>query len=190
MRDGRVFQLKVTLRDWRPPIWRRFCVPDDITLYRLHGILQVVMGWTDSHLHQFRVGNEYFGTPDPEFGIELRNEKKARLREVLRRPKDRMIYEYDFGDGWLHDVVLEKITSAAHGVRYPVVLAGKRACPPEDVGGVGGYYEFLRAISDPDHPDHGDMMEWWGRPFDPDAFDVQAINRAFHGGWGPARPDA
>jgi len=164
-------------------------VLSDIALSRLHTILQVVMGWTDSHLHQFLAGGTYYGTPDRELGIERQNERRVRLNEVLRRPKDRMVYEYDFGDGWEHDIVLERTMSPVPRGRYPIVVAGKRACPPDDVGGIGGYYDFLDAIKDPKHPDHHDMMEWCGGSFDPEAFDVQEINRLFHGGWGPAKPN-
>ena len=185
-----VYQLKVTLRDTRPPIWRRVQVSGDITLFRLHRILQVVMGWTDSHFHQFRVGETHYGTPNPEFEFEVKNEKRFRLTDVLRRPKARMVYEYDFGDGWEHDIVLEAAVPASPGERYPLVLAGKRRCPPEDVGGILGYYHFLRVMQDPKHAEHRDMREWCGGPFDPDTFDVQDGNRAFHGGWGPRRPDA
>ena len=185
-----VFQLKVTLRGSRPPIWRRVLVPGDITLLQLHGVLQVLMGWTDSHLHQFEAGGVFYGAPDPEFGVERKNERKVRLNEVLRHPKDRMAYEYDFGDSWEHDVVLEKVVPREPKVRYPVVTGGKRACPPEDVGGVWGYEEFVEAVRDPHHPEHADMLEWCGEEFDPERFDVGAANRAFHGGWAASKPDA
>lgn len=184
-----VYQLKVTLLGTRPPIWRRVQVAGDVTLYQLHGILQIVMGWTDGHLHQFRVGNTFYGTPHREFGFQVENEKKVRLGEVLRRPKARMVYEYDFGDGWEHGVVLETVVPAIPERRYPLALAGKRRCPPEDVGGVGGYYDFLEAIADPKHPEHRNMREWWGESFDPEAFDVQEVNAAFHGGWTLRRPN-
>jgi hypothetical protein len=176
--DSNVFRLKVTLRGSRPSIWRRLEVRADVTLFRLHQILQIVMGWTDSHLHQFRRGTTYYGQPDPEFGMDREDERRVRLSEVLRRAKDRMVYEYDFGDGWEHDVVLEASGSA--GAVYPQVrvLAGKGACPPEDVGGIGGYYGFLEAIRNPKHPEHRDMLEWGGR-FDPDAFEIDEINRYF-----------
>jgi hypothetical protein len=176
-----VYRIKVTLRDTRPPIWRRFDVQPEVTLRRLHHILQIVMGWHDGHLHQFRIGDTYYGEPDPEFGFPVINERKVRLHEVLRRPKARMVYEYDFGDGWDHDVALEAIVAPQPGVRYPLVLAGKRQCPPEDVGGVHGYYRFLDVLADPKHPDHADMREWCGGEFDPDAFSVQDINLALHG---------
>jgi len=188
MAEEMVYQLKVTLRGSRPPIWRRTQVPKNVTLDRLHQILQVIMGWTDSHLHQFRVGDTHYGTPDPEYGFEVKDEKKVRLDAVLHRPRARLVYEYDFGDGWEHDVVLEKTVSATPDRRYPLVLADKRRCPPEDVGGIGGYYHFLQAIADPKHPEHRDMSEWCGESFDPDAFDVQEVNAAFHGGWRRRRP--
>lgn len=133
-----IYQLKVTLRGSRPPIWRRILVLGDITLYQLHRIIQVVMAWTESHLHQFRRGNIDYGASDPEFGVKRQNERRVRPYEVLQKPKDRMGYEYDFGDGWEHDVLLEEICSPRRAARYPQVLAGKRACPPEDVGGIGG----------------------------------------------------
>jgi hypothetical protein len=157
-------------------------VYSDITLYALHEILQVVMGWTDSHLHQYRVRDSYYGKPDDGIGMRRQNEKKVRLNEVLRKPKDRMVYEYDFGDGWEHDVVLEKVDVPQAGKKYPFVLKGKRACPPEDVGGVWGYYHFFEVMGNPDHLEHEDMAEWC-EGFDPDEFDINEINCYFHGGW-------
>jgi hypothetical protein len=157
-------------------------VYSDITLYNLHEILQVVMGWTNSHLHQYRVRNTYSGKPNDEFGMRRQNAKKVRLNEVLRKPKDRMVYEYDFGDSWEHDLVLESVEFAQPGEKSPIVLKGKRAGPPEDVGGVYGYYHFLEAIGNPDHPEHQDMIEWC-EEFDPEAFDINEINSYFHGGW-------
>ena len=136
------------------------------------------MGWTDSHLHQYWRGSTYYGQPDPEFGMHRENERQVRLGQVLRRPQDRMVYEYDFGDGWEHDVVLEASDVPMDiGVEARMV-AGKGACPPEDVGGIGGYYGFLEAIRDPKHPDHRDMLEWGGA-FDPDAFEIGTFNSYF-----------
>ena len=177
-----IHQIKVTLRGSRPPIWRRFLVHSDVTLYELHHILQVVMGWTDSHLHHYRVRNTYYGKPNDELGMRRQNEKKVRLNELLRKPKDRMVYEYDFGDGWEHDLVLEGIDFVQEGWKYPIVLKGKGACPPEDVGGIYGYYHFLEAIKNPNHPEHKDFIEW-GEDFDPNEFDIDESNCFFHGGW-------
>jgi hypothetical protein len=180
-----IFQLKVTLRGIRPPIWRRVQVSSDLTLLELHEVLQILMGWTNSHLHQFKAKGIFYGTPDPDFGMTMKNERKVRLSELLSHPKERITYEYDFGDSWEHDVVLEKIFPREPKMKYPAVLAGKRACPPEDIGGGWGYDHFLEAISDPRHPDHGDMLDRVGTGLDPKAFDVGAANRDFHGGWEP-----
>ena len=178
-----IYQLKVTLRGTRPTIWRRVRVRSDITLLRLHDVLQIVMGWTDSHLHQFIANDKYYGTSDPEFPEPRQNEKKVRLNEVLKKPNDRLVYEYDFGDGWTHDVTFEKVLEPEPGEKYPHVLAGKGACPPEDCGGVHGYYHLLEVLKNPEHPEHRDMVEWLGRKFDPEAFDVHERNLVFHGGW-------
>jgi len=176
--DKTAYRLKVTLRGSRPTIWRRIEVDSGVTLFRLHQVLQIVMGWTDSHLHQYRRGSTYYGQSDPELGMPCENECLIRLSQVLRKPKDRMVYEYDFGDGWEHDIVLEsRDVPMESGVEVRVV-AGKGACPPEDVGGIGGYYRFLEAIQNPKHPEHRDMLEWGGE-FDPDAFEIDEINRYF-----------
>ena len=175
-----IYQLKITLRGSRPPIWRRVQVRSDISLATLHWIIQEAMGWTDSHLHQFRLGEIYYGVPDQDdFGLsETKNEKTAKLNQLLSRPKAKFIYEYDFGDSWEHEVLLEKILPPDPEVRYPVCITGKRACPPEDCGGVWGYGDFLAAIQNPDHPEHEELLEWIGGSFDPEAFDVEDVNRA------------
>jgi len=189
--EKKAYQLKVTLRGTRPPVWRRLEVRGDITLGRLHQILQVAMGWSDSHMHQFVARGKCYGMADPEFGLEGEDEDEVRLDQVLQKPKDRMIYEYDFGDGWEHDVVVEKLLPLVSGPRrYPVVTGGRRACPPEDCGGVPGYYDLLEVLEDPNHPEYEDLLEWCGREYDPEKFDIQGVNRVFHGGWAPARPRA
>ena len=182
-----VYQLKVTLRDVQPPVWRRFQVRSDLTLQGLHWALQLIIGWTDSHLHQFRVARAISGGVRPAHIVEGEDERKVVLADVLRKPKDRMVYEYDFGDCWEHVVELEEIAAPPTDAKFPWVLRGERACPPEDVGGPWGYANFLEALGDPKHPDHEDLVEWCGDSFDPGAFDVNAINRAFHGGWEPSK---
>ena len=174
-----VYQIKTTLRGTRPPIWRRILVSRNINLAQFHNILQIVMGWTDSHMHQFRVGKTYYGTPSNELGMRVKSDKKVRLEEVLKKPKDRMIYEYDFGDSWEHDVVLEKIIPKDQKIKCPFVVKGQGACPPEDVGGVWGYYDFLEAVSNPGHLNHKEMVEWCGGSFNPDEFDIEGINAYF-----------
>lgn len=181
-----IYQLKVTLLHSQPPIWRRVQVESGVTLDRLHDTLQVVMGWTNSHLHGFRLSQP--GQRGPRrrlLPLESADEKATRLGDLLRRPKDWCVYDYDFGDSWEHEVLLEEVVPRSSAARYPMVLAGRGACPPEDVGGLPGYYHFLKVIKDPKHPEHEDMREWAGKDFDPAAFDAQEVNRAFHGGWGP-----
>src|SRR6202158_3429812 len=174
-----IYQLRVTLRGSHPLIWRQIQVRSDITLGKLHRILQVVMGWTDTHLHQFTIRGKQYWIPD-EGDMVLRkkiDERKHRLRDVVSRQTSRFTYEYDFGDLWAHELLVEKILPPQAGVRYPVCLAGARACPPEDVGGTVGYENLLEAIHDPNHPQHEGYLEWIGDSFDPEAFDVDEVNR-------------
>ncbi len=190
-RTASIYELKITLRDTKPPIWRRVRVRSDITLFELHDILQLVMGWMDEHLHQFVAHDEAYGVPDPEFQEPRQNEKKVLLNQVLRKPKDSLVYEYDFGDGWEHGVALEHVLEAEAGAKYPSVVAGKRACPPEDCGGAGGYGRMLEILGNNKHPEHEEMVEWVGGSFDSEAFDRNELNRAFHGGWFlPPKSDA
>lgn len=174
--ERQVYRLKVILRGSEPAIWRRLEVHGDTTLCELHRILQVAMGWMDEHLHEFERAGTRYGDPSPELEMD-EDERRVLLGEVLRRAKARMVYEYDFGDGWRHDVVLEHIGPGEADVSYPRVVAGERACPPEDVGGIGGYYGFLEALADTADPRHEDMLEWCGEAFDPGAFDIDEVNR-------------
>jgi hypothetical protein len=186
-----IYQMKVTLIDSQPPIWRRLQVESGVTIDRLHDTLQIVMGWSNSHMHGFRVRQRAQPGSRPRWlPVESADEKTMRLSDLLRRPRDWCVYDYDFGDGWAHQLLLEQIVARVPSARYPMVLAGRGACPPEDVGGLSGYYHFLEVIKDPKHPEHDDMWEWAGGKFDPSAFNVHDVNRAFHGGWGPRRPDA
>jgi hypothetical protein len=177
-----IYQIKVTLNHTKPPIWRRFQVRGDVSFYKLHRILQVVMGWTDSHLHQFVLGKKTFiGVPDQEFPSDFNiiNERKVTLQEIVTEAKTKLIYEYDFGDGWEHELAFEKILPADAAQRYPVCLAGALACPIEDCGGPWGYYEKLEILKNPDpnNPDHQDIIEWMPPGFDPTAFDMEAVNK-------------
>jgi hypothetical protein len=174
-----VYQLKVTLDDIKPPIWRRIQVRGDVSLFKLHKIIQAAMGWEDYHLHQFIVGEDYYAVPSPEdpWPMETKNEKRAKLFQVAPAEKAKFIYEYDLGDSWYHDVLVEKILHAEGERMHPVCLSGVRSRPPEDCGGTGGYYEFLEAIRDPKHPDHEDMLVWAGGDFDPERFDKEEVNR-------------
>lgn len=180
-RIGDVYQLKVTLAEIEPPVWRQLEVSGDITLSKLHSVIQLAMGWLDYHLHEFRMGDVTYGEPDPEFDDdrEVKDDRRARLSRSVSGVGEEFIYLYDFGDGWTHRVVVEDIRPREPRIRYPRVLAGARACSPEDVGGPDGYVDFLEAIVDPKHPEHDAMLEWVGGEFDSEAFDVDAKNREF-----------
>ena len=128
-------------------------------------------------MHQFIAHGRYYGTPHADFGFEVQNEQQVSLQQVVSRAKDKLIYEYDFGDSWDHELLIEKVFPYEAGKRYPVCLTGKRACPPEDCGGIWGYASFLDAIQDPQHPEHEEMLEWVGGEFDPEAFDLDEVNR-------------
>lgn len=178
----RVYRLKVTLKGSKPPIWRRLEVPGDITLAKLHQILQVAMGWTDSHLHSFKIGETYYQEPAPDFYpefslAEAKDEKRFKLQQVAFREKMKILYEYDFGDSWEHEILVEKILPMMEERRHPICLKGAGACPPEDIGGVWGYYDFLEIMQDPKHPEHENMVEWVGGHFDPDEFNLDEINK-------------
>ena len=172
-----VYQIKVTLNDSKPPIWRRILVEETTTLSKLHTILQTVMGWTDSHLHHFIIDDEFYGnSDDDEFGdMDTKNEKRYRLNQFVARKGFKFIYEYDFGDSWEHTVHVEAILPIEKGKQYPVCLEGKRACPPEDVGGVWGYEDFQKVIANPKDPEYDEMMEWIGN-FDPERFNLEHVN--------------
>lgn len=185
-----IYRLRVTLRWIDPPIWRLIDVPGDVSLEKLHRIIQAAMGWENSHLYGFRLGRTDFGgAPDFDLGafIDLassglgpkarpRSPRNAILSDVAPARGKSFLYEYDFGDSWEHDVWVEEIRTGEGSPSHPVCLAGERACPPEDCGGVPGYEDLLAAIRDPEHPDHEDLVEWVGSAFDPEAFDLDAVN--------------
>ncbi len=173
------YQLKIGLKGSKPPIWRRFLIDNSATLPELHVAVQFIMGWTNSHLHQFIANNTYYGIADPEFdmGVDIEDESKYRLSHFLKKEKDTIIYEYDFGDGWEHMITLEKTIPFDPKQKLPSCIKAKGACPPEDVGGIWGYYDFLDAIIDPNHPEYENYKEWIGGDFDPDLCNVDEINQ-------------
>jgi hypothetical protein len=201
---AQVHELKITLQGSKPPIWRRIAVPSDMQLSDLHYVIQIVMGWTNSHLHQFVIRNakskpaadelrKLFQNEqwdkieecmrrercisDTRFELEnIEDERKVKLSELASEVKSKFIYEYDFGDGWDHDIEVVKIGPPAEGVKYPVCLAGKFACPPEDCGGIWGYYEKLEILKDPKHKDYRDIRGWMPHSFNPERFNLEAIN--------------
>jgi len=175
-----LYQLKITLKWSKPPIWRRVVARADMPLDRLHWLIQIVFDWTNSHLHQFIAGRAFYGQPDPDadMGYETLNEKRYTVADLAPAAKKKFIYEYDFGDGWQHEVLVEKILPADASFKHPVCLGGERACPPEDCGGLGGYYNLLEILANRKHPEHEDMKEWIGGEWDAERFDLDEVNAA------------
>jgi len=174
------YQLKITLLVIEPPIWRRIQVPSTLLLCCLHDAFQAVMGWTDSHLHQFQKDGKNWGVPEYyeyDDDIEVIDESKVSVGKLLLAEGDSMVYLYDFGDSWRHEVVLEKIVPVDAPPPKPVCLDGKRRCPPEDVGGVSGYQEFLEVIFEPGHDEFEHYREWAGDPVHAEEFNVAAVNK-------------
>jgi hypothetical protein len=169
------FQIKITLKHTKPPIWRKIIVTPEIKLDKLHDVLQIVMGWDDSHLYQFETPSGRFADSRVELE-ETGNSRTANLKSVLAGPRSIIQYEYDFGDGWDHQILLEKVVELDDPV-LALCLGGARACPPEDCGGPWGYANMLAILKDPKHPEYEDMSEWIGPGFDLEAFDVEAINK-------------
>jgi len=176
-----LYQLKVTLRDVHPPIWRRIQVWEDTTLAQLHRILQIAMGWEDYHLHEFRIGPDIYGVPDPDDDLYERpviDERRQRLRQLVPQVGISFEYVYDLGDNWRHELVLEEIALPDPEQRYPRCLGGERCAPPEDVGGPPGYDAYLEALTNSSHEEHETMLEWRGT-FDAESFSADAVNRRF-----------
>ena len=173
-----IARVRIELQDLDAKIWRRVDVPLSATLAALHDVIQVTMGWTDSHLHEFVVGDRVYGVPTPEdefYGRKVYKAAAIRLKTLIERGVDRFLYVYDFGDNWRHDVIVEEVRDGDVDTEYPAFVDGARRCPPEDVGGTDGFMEFLEAVLDPSHEEHSRMIEWCGGPFDPDDIDEQRI---------------
>lgn len=173
-----VYQIKVTLRGIRPPVWRRLRLPSTLNLGQLHHVLQIAMGWTNSHMHQFCVAGECIGAPDPDdlWGAPAISEREVRLEQIANATS-RFTYEYDFGDGWTHDVVIERAEPLTEHASEETCVDGRRACPPEDCGGPYGYANLVEALSNPKHPGHAEQREWVGPHWHPEAFDFDGVNK-------------
>jgi hypothetical protein len=178
-----VYQLRVSLQDSGPEIWRRLLVPGEATLKNLHWVIQSAMGWTNSQLHVFHVGDKAFS--DPELAVKrTKDEAKVQLRKIAPKVGQTLVYEYDLRDRWLHTVEVESV--AAEDERYPghpLCLDGANACPPENCGGVRGYYALLKALADPRHPGHKEAVIRLGATFDLRTFLLDGVNKALRTGW-------
>ena len=173
-----VYCLKVTLQEITPPIWRRFKVTNDITLNRLHHVIQRIMGWKEAHLHQFEIREEVYSSPDPDWQEELRfkSETEIKLGDIVVDESETFLYRYDLGDRWDHELKLEAILPIDAADAYPLCVAGERNCPPENCGGTGGYADLIRILKTPEDPQHQEMRDWLGGGYDPEAFSAMAVN--------------
>jgi hypothetical protein len=172
-----VFGLRIALLDVQPEVWRSVLVPGSVRLSKLHLIFQEVMGWTDSHLHAFRMEDELYGMQFDDYPEDELDEKKFALADVVELD-DAFVYEYDFGDSWEHEVIVERASRVRPALKFAVCLDGANACPPEDVGGTGGYEELREVLADPTHEDYKHFTSWAGRGFDPKKFDLAQVNAA------------
>jgi hypothetical protein len=172
-----VARIRIELRSVEPPVWRRVDVPVASTLLALHKIIQIAMGWTDSHLFEFVVGDRAYGALvlDPELEPRQYKASSVRLNRLIDRGIRRFEYIYDFGDDWRHDVIVEEVRDGEVDTDYPSFVDGERRCPPEDVGNAEGFMEFLEAALIPGHPEHERMMAWYGRRFEFNDIDEQRI---------------
>lgn len=172
-----VARIRITLNDIAPEIWRRVEVPLELSLQGLHDVIQAVMAWQDYHLFAFTIGEKVYGLPDPEwdYGRKIHKAKLAKLATFIAQGVDTFDYVYDMGDNWEHSITIEAVEPADSAQEYPRFIDGARRAPPEDVGGLPGYYEFMDAITKPRHREHKRMLEWYGGPYDPAVFETRAL---------------
>ena len=175
-----IYQLKITLKNIRPPIWRRVLVPDHFTLRQLYVVIQVAMdGWCGGHLHEFEINGEHYGEPigpEEDWGVPIVDEAQVKLADLGCGVKTKFLYTYDFGDNWQHEILVEKVLPMDATVTYPICLKGKWACPPEDCGGPWSYAELLGILADPMNPEYEEQCEWLVEDFDPEFFDIESVN--------------
>jgi len=169
-------QLKVTLKEVMPPVWRRITMPSRSTLFDLHRAIQLAMGWENCHLHDFTIGRQRFALPHFEDEVPGLDESIAKLRDVAPAGT-RFLYQYDFGDSWIHNILVEEVVVDDDALP-PACIGGARACPPEDSGGPWGYAEKLQALAGPDDEETEELREWMGEDFDAERFEMAAVNRA------------
>jgi hypothetical protein len=174
-------QIKISLDKTNPLIWRELLVPRDITFYKLHHVIQLTMSWTNAHLFEFKIEGyrigEIFENMEELDDSHIINAKETKLITLVDKEGEQFKYEYDFGDGWNHTIILEKYKSLKPKHQLPFCVSGALKCPPEDCGGIPGFYDFLSVISDKHHPDHKNTKAWAGGKFDPAEFDLVKINK-------------
>ena len=175
-----IIQLKITLQDTKPPIWRQILVDKSATFSELHHIIQIAMGWQNCHLFEFNINGNKIAAPNKEIdmGYEVKSMDASTLTlgSVIKSTGERFEYEYDFGDGWEHWILVEKFLPRDKNTRYQLCIDGKLNCPPEDCGGTYGFYNMLKIIKSKKHPEHKEMLEWLGGTYDKEHFDVESVN--------------
>jgi hypothetical protein len=178
-----IYQIQIALAEFRPKIWRRILIQPDLLLSDFHLAIQIAMGWENDHLHQF-IKNRTFYTErfENDWGwgdMKKVDYKDLKISDLLEKVKDKIDYEYDFGDSWHHDIILEKILPVDNKMKYPICIDGKLACPPEDCGGIWGYANILKVLNNPNHKEYANLLDWLDGEFDPDHFDKEEVNKIF-----------
>lgn len=176
---GDIIQLKITLKDTEPAIWREILVDKSTTFFKLHAIIQIVMGWDSSHLYEFNIKGCRIGEPHPDdqmWGLKIDDASMKSLGSLISG-KLKFSYLYDFGDNWEHVIQVEKLLPKEENVKYPVCIDGALNCPPDDCGGVWGFYDLLKILKNKKHPEHKEMLEWMGGKYDPESFDKELVNK-------------
>jgi hypothetical protein len=171
-----IYKLRINLIDSLPPVWRNFYVKSDIVLSDLHHIIQIVMGWDSTHMNQFIHNQTFYGMPDPYDELETIDYRNIKLEDLLSKEGDQMIYEYDFGDNWEHRLTLKGVITDTNFPQIPYCEKGEKACPPEDCGGIPGYENLIRILSNTKNQEYEDMIMWLGREYDPNEFNLSIIN--------------
>jgi Plasmid pRiA4b ORF-3-like protein len=174
-----IYRIKIGILETNPIVWRRFLIPSKITLHHLHLVLQEVMGWKNYHLYRFEIGKNQYGEPNPDndiYGLPFINTRQTKLNAVIENKGSLFLYEYDFGDGWEHQLVVEDILEFEPDTQYPVCIGGENACPPEDCGGPHGYAQMLEIIRNPAQEEYRSTKTWLGRRFNPSKFGLTSTN--------------
>jgi hypothetical protein len=179
-----IYQVQIALAEYRPKIWRRILIQPDLPLSDFHIAIQIAMGWKNAHLHQF-IKNKTFYTErfEDDWGwgsMRKVDYKDLKISDLLEKVKDKIDYEYDFGDSWHHDIILEKILTIDNKMKYPICVDGKLACPPEDCGGIWGYANILNVLNNPTSKEYAELLDWLGGESDPNKFDKDAVNKIFN----------
>jgi len=184
-----IIQMRISLDYIQPEIWRRFVVNSSISLHRLHDVIQIVMGWTNSHLYSFTIQKAEYQLPDPNgedlfnsmgFGPKPKNTKKIKLHDLKLEPRQKFRYTYDFGDNWNHTILVEKIYTATDDIILPFCIDGKRNCPPEDCGSIPGYDRILQVLKKTKTEEDKELLEWVGEDYNPELFDIEDTNIALN----------